>query len=189
MKCYRWNIQVSSPINGLIVDTSPEVYVTGLDYAGPIAKRHGGAKSRILSKEYVALFVCFSTRTIHLEFVSYLTSVAFIVTIRSDNETDFNNRILSEFLNNNSLRRGILEYSNQEGIDWRFIPPHAHHFGGLWEAGVKSTKYHIRGFIGDSLLNFEELYRMLSQIEAVINSRPIMAVSDDTDNLEALASG
>lgn len=75
-------------------------------------------------------------------------------TLLGDNGTNFigANRILGEFLNNNSLRKGILEYSHQEGIDWRNFPPHAPHFGALWEAGVISTKYHLRRCIGDSYL-------------------------------------
>jgi len=38
--------------------------------------------------------------------------------------------MLGEFLKNESLRNSILEYSHHEGIDWRFIPPHAPYFGG-----------------------------------------------------------
>jgi len=208
MKCYRWKIKAATQLMGSLpaarVNPSPAFYVTGLDYAGPIVIRHGGARSRVLTKAYVALFVCFSTRAIHLELVSDLTSVAFLAALRrfisrrgkpmqihSDNGTNFvgANRLLGKFLNNESLRKGILEQSHQEGIEWRFIPPHAPHFGGLWEAGVKSTKYHLRRCIGDTILRFEELYTVLTQIEAVLNSRPVMAVSDDPENLEALTPG
>ncbi|CAI6376545.1 unnamed protein product [Macrosiphum euphorbiae] len=208
MKCYRWKIKAATQLMGSLpaarVNPSPAFHVTGLDYAGPISIRHGGTRSRVLTKAYVALFVCFSTRAIHLELVSDLTSLTFLAALRrfisrrgrpiqihSDNGTNFigANRLLGEFLNNNSIRKGILEYSHQEGIDWRFIPPHAPHFGGLWEAGVKSTKYHLRRCIGDSILNFEELHTVLVQIEAVLNSRPVMAVSDDPDCLEALTPG
>lgn len=125
MKCYRWKIKTATQLMGSLpaarVNPSPAFYVTGLDYAGPISIRHGGTRSKVLTKAYVALFVCFSTRAIHLELVSDLTSVTFLAALRrfisrrgrpiqihSDNGTNFigANRILGEFLYNNSLRKG-----------------------------------------------------------------------------------
>lgn len=38
------------------------------------------------------------------------------------------------------------------GTEWRFNPPTAPHFGGKWEAAVKSVKFHLRCLIGDSQL-------------------------------------
>lgn len=34
------------------------------------------------------------------------------------------------------------------GTEWRFTTPYALHQGGLWEAAVKSMKYHLRRVIG-----------------------------------------
>lgn len=61
----------------------------------------------------------------------------------------------------------------KDNIEWNFISPHALHFGGIWEAAVKSTKCHLRRIVGNAALNFEEMYTVLTQIEA-LNSRPLI---------------
>ena len=74
-------------------------------------------------------------------------------------------------------------------IKFKFIPPYAPHFGGLWEAGVKSCKYHIRRVIGTAHLTYEEFSTVLAQIEAVLNSRPISPLSSDPDDMLPLSPG
>lgn len=76
-----------------------------------------------------------------------------------------------------------------DNISWHFIPPSAPHFGGLWEAGVKSVKHHLRRVIGDHTLSFEEFSTLLCQIEACLNSRPIAPLSDSLDDFQALTPG
>ena len=56
-----------------------------------------------------------------------------------------------------------------EGTSWVFNPPGSPHFGGLWEAAVKSVKHHLRRVLGNHKLTFEELYTLIKQIEACLN--------------------
>lgn len=74
----------------------------------------------------------------------------------------------------------------KDGTQWRFIPPSSPHFGGKWEAGVKSVKYHLRRVIGSQLLTYEEMTTFLTQVEAVLNFRPLCPLSDDPEDLSAL---
>ncbi|XP_026827674.1 uncharacterized protein LOC113562437 [Ooceraea biroi] len=76
-----------------------------------------------------------------------------------------------------------------DGTCWKFNPPAAPHCGGKWEAGVKSTKHHLKRIIGDTVLTYEEFATLLAQIEAVLNSRPLGALSDDPNDLSALTPG
>ncbi|XP_030746817.1 uncharacterized protein LOC115875489 [Sitophilus oryzae] len=70
-----------------------------------------------------------------------------------------------------------------------FIPPRSPHFGGLWESAVKSAKYHLKRVLNDQKLTFEELYTVIIQVEACLNSRPITPVSESADDLEILTPG
>ena len=71
-----------------------------------------------------------------------------------------------------------------EGTSWTFNAPGAPHFGGIWEAAVKSVKHHVRRVIGCHKLTFEEFYTLLKQIESCLNSRPLIPLTDDpSDNL------
>ena len=69
------------------------------------------------------------------------------------------------------------------------IPPRAPHFGGLWEAGIKSCKTLLRKIVGVQTLTFEELYTVLTQVEAALNSRPISPMSSDPNDLNVLSPG
>ncbi|XP_024872267.1 uncharacterized protein LOC112454872 [Temnothorax curvispinosus] len=79
--------------------------------------------------------------------------------------------------------------AEREKIKWSFNPPSAPHFGGLWEAGVKTFKTHLRRTVGDQVLSIEEFTTVLAQVEAVLNSRPLCPMSTDPADLEVLSPG
>lgn len=180
---------------------------SGVDYAGPFTIKLQPGRGTKTSKAYIALFVCFATRAVHLELVSSLTSDAFLAAFRrfvarrgrcahlhSDCGTNFVGackelRLLQDCVTKQFQDTTLASSLATDGTQWHFNPPGAPNFGGLWEAGVKSVKHHMRRVLGTSLLTFEELYTVLTQIEAVLNSRPICPLTDDVNDLQALTPG
>lgn len=56
------------------------------------------------------------------------------------------------------------------------------HFGVLWEAAVKSIKQHLKRTITATKLTYNELYTVIVQIEACLNLRSLMSLSNDPDD-------
>ena len=114
-------------------------------------------------------------------------------TIHLDNGTTRQQPIelhsIYKMLHSSSEMTTIRDYLTSEGCDWHFIPPHAPHFGGLWEAAVKSIKYHLRRTLGSHIATYEEISTLLTEIEACLNSRPLCALSDDPSNPTYLSPG
>ncbi|XP_055618455.1 uncharacterized protein LOC129763419 [Toxorhynchites rutilus septentrionalis] len=175
---------------------------TGIDYFGPVYIKQGYKKSSI--KAYVSVFVCFCTKAVHLELVSDLSTAKFLQALRrftarrgkpaeisSDNGTNFvgARKELAELISNLSNRNyheAIQQECSTSGISWHFIPPGAPHFGGLWEAAVRSAKKHLLRVIGYSSVSYEDFLTLLVQIEGCINSRSLTQLSDDPDDLQPL---
>lgn len=176
----------------------------GVDYAGPMqiaSKRGRGAR---LTKGYVALFVCMVTKAIHIEAVSDLSTDAFIAALKrfvarrgapahiySDNGSNFvgAKRKLNEvykLVSNNNHNSIVAEYLSKGEVQWHFIPPASPHFGGLWEAAIKSVKTHLSKCTSNTHLTFEEMVTLLSQIESILNSRPLYATADDDAGFDVL---
>ncbi|GFX89181.1 uncharacterized protein TNCV_20771 [Trichonephila clavipes] len=70
-----------------------------------------------------------------------------------------------------------------------FMPPRAPNVGGLWEAGVKSFKFYLKRAVGNLKMTLEEFLTIITQIEGILNSRPITPLSEDIDDLEVLTPG
>ncbi|XP_018314711.1 uncharacterized protein [Mycetomoellerius zeteki] len=184
------------------VTTARPFLRTGVDYAGPIFIREGKRRGYRGHKAFIAIFICLCSKAVHIEVLSDYTTEAFLAALRrftsrrglcsdifSDCGTNFTgaDRQLREMLRTNGRR--IAHAASEEGIHWHFNPPAAPHFGGLWEAVVKSTKYHLRRVIGETKLTFDEISTLLTQVEACLNSRPLHALSDDPDDLTTLTPG
>lgn len=178
-----------------------------MDYAGPIFLKDGKRRNAKITKAYIAVFVCFSTKAIHIETVSDLTSQAFLgafkrfisrrgkpICMYSDNGTTFIGaqkliKEFREFVNSDNVTQGLQELLRDGQISWQFIPSHAPHFGGLWESAVKSAKTHLRRIVGDAKLTFEEMQTVLCEIEAILNSRPLTPLSLDPNDLAYITPG
>lgn len=211
LKCFRTRPVITQQFMGQLpaprVTPSPPFQNTGVDYAGPLSIKLSSTRNAKHGTAYIALFVCLSTKAIHLEIVSDLSTKAFLAaldrfvsrrglprTIHSDNGTNFvgaNNVLkdLQKFLSSHHTQKEITQHLLEQRIDWHFIPPRAPAFGGLWEAGVKSMKHHLHRSIGDTKLTFEELSTVVSKIEAILNSRPITPISNDPNDLSSLTAG
>ncbi len=135
---------------------------TGVDFAGPFVIRQGYTRKPTLIKTYAAVFVCMCTKAVHLELCTSLSTDDFLATLQrfvarrgcpshiySDNGTNFLGareeiRELQKLTESVSTRQAVFNFANSNAIEWHNIPPRAPHFGGLWEAAVKSMKTLLR---------------------------------------------
>ncbi|XP_051168731.1 uncharacterized protein LOC127286374 [Leptopilina boulardi] len=178
---------------------------TGVDYCGPSPIRTSSGRGRQSKKGYISVSVCLTTRAVNLEAVSEYTTAKFLsafnrfsgrrgfpLTMRSDCATNFvgaDSELRKLFSSASKFSTTVAETLANDGTTWLFNPPSAPHQGGLWEAAVKSVKFHLKRVIGDATLTYEEISTLLIQIEACLNSRPLQALSDDPEDLSALTPG
>ncbi|XP_012530657.1 uncharacterized protein LOC105833454 [Monomorium pharaonis] len=130
--------------------TSRPFQICGVDYGGPLYIKESRRRNAKTRKAYLAIFVCFATRAVHLKLVDNLSSEAFLGALKrfmarrgkvshiySDNGTNFVGacRELQELralFVSEQRRRRLERFLAADYITWHFIPPNAPTFGGLW---------------------------------------------------------
>lgn len=199
--CFKTNPPIINSQMGNLpsmrVTPSRAFFNCGIDYSGPFLLKDGKYRNRKILKCYMCIFICLSTKAIHIELASELTSECFIAALRrfvsrrgicshiySDNGSNFVGadkelKYIIRILKDQKFQRFV----NTINIHWHFTPPCSPHFGGIWEAAIKSVKRHLKCVINTSLFTFEEFYTILTQVEAVLNSRPLVPMSSDPNDL------
>lgn len=202
--CAKWDRrlaeQLMSDLPADRVNENRAFSITGVDYAGPIevVERYKSVSSK--RKAYIAIFVCMVTRAVHIDVVSDQTAMAFLMCyerfvyrrghcdrLYSDNAKYFKGA-------NKELREAFKQWHTKEvqksirkkGTQWIFMKERAPHQGGIYEAAVKSMKYHLYRLIGKTSYTYEHLLTFLIKIEGILNSHPLYALSDDPTDCSAI---
>ena len=75
----------------------------------------------------------------------------------------------------------IKNYFSNGRIKWNFIPQLSPWAGGFYERLVGIVKRSLRKSIGKVYLDIIQLQTILAEVEAVVNTRPIIYICDDID--------
>ncbi|XP_049341522.1 uncharacterized protein LOC125806060 [Astyanax mexicanus] len=168
----------------------------GLDVFGPWAimtrRTRGGSAD---SKRWAVIFTCMATRAVHLELLESMTTDSFINALRrffavrgparllrSDRGTNFVGACKE--LGINMEDSTITAYLQSKGCSWVFNPPHASHMGGAWERLIGIARRILDAMLlqtGHTRLTHEVLSTLMAEVMAIINARPLVAVSSDPD--------
>ncbi len=169
--------------------------VTAVDCAGPFRVKRG----RSYEQHYMLLFTCCHIRAVRLEVLSDLSADAFLLaltragskgvdphTILSDNGGNFDgaNRLLR------ALWAALPQDKMQEErplIRWRFNPPYASHYGGVFERLIGAAKQALYHALPSHLtLSLEQLQTAFAVVESILNARPLAYVSSHAADLQPL---
>lgn len=202
--CKRFNAKAATeaipPLPQFRIESTPPFTYTGVDFTGPIyVKNDTGSKV----KSYIALFTCAVTRAVHLELVSDLSTMEFLLALRkfrnrfpsvskifSDNGGTFGRaakelKTLFANIQENEIQRRLTDLR----ISWEFITPRSPWHGGWWERLVQSVKRPLRKILGTNIPPFRELQTILTDIELLLNNRPLTTAPTDANEIAALSPG
>ena len=179
------------------VTPNPPFTACGTDLMGPITIKIG----RSDVKRYVCIFNCLATRAVHFEVVESLDTTAFIQAFRrfcnrrtsrpkhmySDNGGNF-------IAANCELNDGLKALKSQkfndalatEQIIWHFNPPLASHQGGFYETFFRLVRKIIQCTVDEATLREYELLTLMTEIERILNDRPITSLPDSPHEMAAL---
>ena len=77
----------------------------------------------------------------------------------------------------------ISGFLTQQRIDWKFNLSHAPWWGGQFERLIGLLKGSLFKTIGNGLLSWMELQKVLLDVEVALNNRPLDYVEDDIPKL------
>lgn len=184
------------------LETAPPFTYVGLDTFGPWSvttrRTRGGVAN---SKRWAILFTCLCVRAIHIEVVEDLSSSAFINALRrftavrgkvsqfrSDRGTNFvgaTDDLKVDAINVEDDT--VKQFFFDTGSTWLFNTPHSSHMGGVWERMIGTVRRILESMLVEvKNLTHEVLVTLMAEISAIVNSRPLVPVSYDSEAPEVL---
>ena len=85
----------------------------------------------------------------------------------------------AENLRSKSVYKALL----RENVNWHFNPPRSSHQGGFYETFFRLVRKIMRSLIGEATLDEVELLTLITEIERILNDRPITQLPSKPDDL------
>lgn len=159
------------PLPDFRVAEAPPFTFTGVDFAGPLYVK-GDLSTK---KVWICLYTCCVVRAVHLDLVPDLSTHAFI---RSFKRFVARRGLPSKIVSDNA-KTFQAAAKTIEGVKWIFNIPKAPWWGGIFERLVRCTKRCLRKTIGQARFSLDELLTAVTEVEMVLNSRPLSYLSAD----------
>ncbi|XP_016523021.1 uncharacterized protein LOC107835205 [Poecilia formosa] len=179
--------------------TDPPFTNVGLDVFGPWFVSYQRTRGSVnQNKRWAVIFTCLSIRAVHIEVINSLDTSSFInafrrflairgpvKTIRSDRGTNFVSACKELKIPSNLDNLALQSYLKENGCTWTFNPPHASHFGGLWERMIGLARRILDSMffkLKTTKLTDDVLITFMAEVAAIINARPLVPVSSDSSD-------
>lgn len=186
--CKNENAKINTPKMAPLPECRLQPFVkpfthTGVDYFGPYNVSIG----RRTEKRWGALFTCMTTRAVYLEIAHDLSADAFLLCLNSVQNRRGRIKFLysdngTNFVGADNELKKIQHRLASRGIEWHFNPPSSPHFGGAWERLVQEVK----SLLPNQTMPEHTFRALLTEIENIINSRPLTKISLDATDDEPL---
>lgn len=194
--CRRWRARPAVPKMADLPAArlrlfKPAFYSTGMVCFGPFDVKVG----RRREKRWGIIYKCLTTRAVHLDLLTAIDTDAFLMALRwfiarrgtpaelfSDQGTNFKGgeRELREAFA--ELSPALQEHLAPQKIAFHFNPPAAPHFGGAREREIRSVKSALHVIVGAQPVTEEVLRTVLTEVEGILNSKPLGYVSSDASD-------
>ena len=182
---------------------APPFTYCAVDFFGPFSIKD----KRKELKRYGVLFTCLASRAVHIETANSLDTDSFINALRrliarrgpiremrSDQGTNFvgadnDLKISLEEMNLNKVSATLRQEFNADlSIKWKRNPPAASHMGGVWERQIRTVRSILKALLRDygHALDDESFRTLMTEVECIVNSRPLTTVSSDPSDLSPL---
>lgn len=168
----------------------PPFFHCSIDFFGPMEILVSRNK---IEKRWGCIFVCMTTRAVHLELAPSLSTQDFLNCLRNFSNIRGQPAVIfcdngTNFVRAQKLLADLSE-GGANGIKWKFQPPAAPHWGGTHEALVKSAKRALTLEEEQGArrhLREHELRTALCEVTGFLNSRPLTYKGSDVGDARAL---
>ena len=152
---------------------------SGLDHMGPLYCSPVYVQTEKSFKAYVLLYTCLSTRAIILDVVHSTNAKTVVQSLRRFISRRGCPAIIVSDNGSSFTAEETQKFAASKFIEWRVNLALAPWQGGIWERLVSCVKRCIKKAVGVRSISYIEVQTLLSEIEAVLNNRPLCHDYDD----------
>ena len=196
--------QMMAPLPPERIDEPQAFKNVSVDLFGPLMVRHtcehDDCPHEKMTKVYGCLFTCFHSRAVHLELLREQSTDDFLLGFRafvgrrgcpnymfSDNGKNFRSaaKELKQLYKTIDWKK-VQEEGLKHKIEWCFNIEQSPWSNGVAERMVQSVKRPLRIILGQANLTYRNLAVVFTEVESIVNNRPLTLVSEDTEDIEPI---